>query len=110
MSVTVAKSSGFCQGVKKAVNVAMNMTEPAAVYGKLIHNEQVLEKLKEKGVDCIENLSELGDRKLIIRSHGVGKDVYDYLEKNGIDYVDCTCIFVKKFTISYMRITGKASR
>lgn len=96
MSVTVAKSSGFCQGVKKAVNVAMNMTEPAAVYGKLIHNEQVLEKLKEKGVDCIENLSELGDRKLIIRSHGVGKDVYDYLEKNGIDYVDCTCIFVKK--------------
>ena len=72
------------------------MSEPAAVYGKLIHNEQVLEKLKEKGVDCIENLSEIGDRKLIIRSHGVGKDVYDYLEKNGIDYVDCTCIFVKK--------------
>ena len=96
MPITVAKSSGFCQGVKKAVDVAMNMSEPAAVYGELIHNESVLEKLKEKGVECINDLSEINGRKLIIRSHGVGKDVYDYLEKNNVDYVDCTCVFVKK--------------
>ncbi|MDE6758554.1 MAG: 4-hydroxy-3-methylbut-2-enyl diphosphate reductase [Clostridia bacterium] len=96
MPVTVAKSSGFCQGVKKAVDVAMKIDVPAAVYGKLIHNESVLEKLKERGVECIDDLSLLGDRKLIIRSHGVGKDVYDYLEKNGIEYIDCTCVFVKK--------------
>jgi 4-hydroxy-3-methylbut-2-enyl diphosphate reductase len=96
MPITVAKSSGFCQGVKKAVDVAMNMSEPAAVYGELIHNESVLEKLREKGVECINDLSEINGRKLIIRSHGVGKDVYDYLEKNNVDYVDCTCVFVKK--------------
>lgn len=96
MPVTVAKSSGFCQGVKRAVDVAMNVDVPSAVYGKLIHNEIVLEKLKERGVECIDDLSQLGDRKLIIRSHGVGKQVYDYLEKNGIEYIDCTCVFVKK--------------
>lgn len=96
MSVTVAKSSGFCQGVRRAVDVAMNMNGPAVVYGKLIHNENVLDKLREKGVECIDDLSLVGDRKLIIRSHGVGKDVYEYLEKNNIDYVDCTCVFVKK--------------
>ncbi len=96
MPITVAKSSGFCQGVKKAVDVAMNMSEPVAVYGELIHNESVLEKLREKGVECINDLSEINGRKLIIRSHGVGKDVYDYLEKNKVDYVDCTCVFVKK--------------
>ncbi len=96
MSVVVAKSSGFCQGVKRAVNVAMNMSEPAVVYGKLIHNENVLDKLKEKGIDYIDDLKEVGDRTLIIRSHGVGKDVYDYLEKNNIRYIDCTCVFVKK--------------
>lgn len=96
MPITVAKSSGFCQGVKKAVDVAMNMSEPVAVYGELIHNESVLEKLREKGVECINDLSEINGRKLIIRSHGVGKDVYDYLEKNNVDYVDCTCVFVKK--------------
>lgn len=96
MPITVAKSSGFCQGVKKAVDVAMKMSEPAAVYGELIHNESVLEKLREKGVECINDLSEINGRKLIIRSHGVGKDVYDYLEKNNVDYVDCTCVFVKK--------------
>lgn len=96
MPITVAKSSGFCQGVKKAVDVAMNMSEPVAVYGELIHNESVLEKLREKGVECINDLSEINGRKLIIRSHGVGKDVYDYLEKNNVDYVDCTCVFFKK--------------
>ncbi|MBD5086102.1 MAG: 4-hydroxy-3-methylbut-2-enyl diphosphate reductase [Clostridiales bacterium] len=96
MPITVAKSSGFCQGVKRAVDVAMNVDVPSAVYGELIHNETVLEKLKERGVECIDDLSELGDRRLIIRSHGVGKQVYDYLDKNGIEYIDCTCVFVKK--------------
>ncbi len=96
MSVVVAKSSGFCQGVKRAVDVAMKIDVPAAVYGKLIHNETVLEKLKERGVECIDSLDNIGDRKLIVRSHGIGKEVYDYLDKNGVDYVDCTCVFVKK--------------
>lgn len=96
MSVRVAKNSGFCQGVKKAVDVAMNIDAPAYVYGELIHNEVVLKKLKERGVDTLFDLNELKGKKVIIRSHGVGKAVYDFLEKNSIEYVDCTCIFVKK--------------
>jgi len=96
MSVTVAKNSGFCQGVKKAVAVAMNIDEPAVVFGELIHNESVLKKLADKGIYCIDNLEEIDGRTLIIRSHGVGKAVYDYLEKNNIKYIDCTCVFVKK--------------
>ncbi|MDE6188713.1 MAG: 4-hydroxy-3-methylbut-2-enyl diphosphate reductase [Clostridia bacterium] len=96
MPITVAKNSGFCQGVKRAVDVAMKIDAPAAVYGKLIHNESVLEKLKDRGVECIDDLEKLDGRKLIIRSHGVGKDIYDYLDENGVDYVDCTCVFVKK--------------
>ena len=96
MSVTVAKNSGFCQGVKKAVDVALNIDTPAYVYGELIHNEVVLEKLKARGVVTVDNLNDFKGKKIIIRSHGVGKDVYDFLLNKGIEYVDCTCIFVKK--------------
>ncbi|MDE7208405.1 MAG: 4-hydroxy-3-methylbut-2-enyl diphosphate reductase [Clostridia bacterium] len=96
MSVTVAKNSGFCQGVKKAVNVAMNIDTPAYVYGELIHNEVVLDKLRARGVVTVDNLNDFKGNKIIIRSHGVGKDVYDFLQSNNIEYVDCTCVFVKK--------------
>lgn len=96
MSVKVAKNSGFCQGVKKAVDVAMNIDTPAYVYGELIHNEVVLEKLRERGVVTIDDLNDFKGKKIIIRSHGVGKQVYDYLQSNDIEYVDCTCVFVKK--------------
>ncbi|MDE5911265.1 MAG: 4-hydroxy-3-methylbut-2-enyl diphosphate reductase, partial [Clostridia bacterium] len=96
MSVTVAKNSGFCQGVKKAVNVAMNIDTPAYVYGELIHNEVVLDKLRARGVVTVDNLNDFKGNKIIIRSHGVGKDIYDFLQSNNIEYVDCTCVFVKK--------------
>ncbi|MDE6474248.1 MAG: 4-hydroxy-3-methylbut-2-enyl diphosphate reductase [Clostridia bacterium] len=96
MSVTVAKNSGFCQGVKKAVDVAMNIDTPAYVYGELIHNEVVLEKLRERGVVTVDDLKNFKGDKIIIRSHGVGKDIYEYLQSNNIQYVDCTCVFVKK--------------
>ncbi|MDE7348417.1 MAG: 4-hydroxy-3-methylbut-2-enyl diphosphate reductase, partial [Clostridia bacterium] len=56
MSVKVAKNSGFCQGVKKAVDVAMSIDTPAYGYGELIHNEVVLEKLRERGVVTLDNL------------------------------------------------------
>ena len=96
MSVTVAKNSGFCQGVKKAVDVAMNINTPAYVYGELIHNEVVLDKLRARGVVTVDNLNDFKGDKIIIRSHGVGKDIYDRLKSNNIEYVDCTCVFVKK--------------
>ena len=85
MSVTVAKNSGFCQGVKKAVDVAMNINTPAYVYGELIHNEVVLDKLRARGVVTVDNLNDFKGDKIIIRSHGVGKDIYDRLKSNNIE-------------------------
>ena len=103
MEVTVAKTAGFCFGVKRAVEKVyeqIGKTEkPIYTYGPIIHNEQVVGDLQEKGVDVIDTLEELKmirDAVVVIRSHGVGKDVYDILKENGVEIVDATCPYVKK--------------
>ena len=102
MEVTVAKTAGFCFGVKRAVEKVyeqIGKTEkPIYTYGPIIHNEQVGD-LQEKGVEVIDTLEELKtirDAVVVIRSHGVGKDVYDILKENGVEIVDATCPYVKK--------------
>ena len=103
MEVTVAKTAGFCFGVKRAVEKVyeqIGKTEkPMYTYGPIIHNEQVVGDLQEKGVEVIDTLEELKtirDAVVVIRSHGVGKDVYDILKENGVEIVDATCPYVKK--------------
>ena len=103
MKVTVAKTAGFCFGVKRAVEKVyeqIGKTEkPIYTYGPIIHNEQVVGDLQEKGVEVIDTLEELRtirDAVVVIRSHGVGKDVYDILKENGVEIVDATCPYVKK--------------
>ena len=103
MEVTVAKTAGFCFGVKRAVEKVyeqIGKTEkPIYTYGPIIHNEQVVGDLQEKGVEVIDTLEELKtirDVVVVIRSHGVGKDVYDILKENGVEIVDATCPYVKK--------------
>ena len=103
MEVTVAKTAGFCFGVKRAVEKVyeqIGKTEkPIYTYGSIIHNEQVVGDLQEKGVEVIDTLEELRtirDAVVVIRSHGVGKDVYDILKENGVEIVDATCPYVKK--------------
>ena len=103
MVVTVAKTAGFCFGVKRAVEKVyeqIGKTEkPIYTYGPIIHNEQVVGDLQEKGVEVIDTLEELKtirDAVVVIRSHGVGKDVYDILKENGVEIVDATCPYVKK--------------
>ena len=110
MEVTVAKTAGFCFGVKRAVEKVyeqIGKTEkPIYTYGPIIHNEQVVGDLQEKGVEVIDTLEELKtirDAVVVIRSHGVGKDVYDILKENGVEIVDATCPYVKKIH----RIVGK---
>ena len=104
MEVTVAKTAGFCFGVKRAVEKVyeqIGKTEkPIYTYGPIIHNQQVVGDLQEKGVEVIDTLEELRtirDAVVVIRSHGVGKDVYDILKENGVEIVDATCPYVKKF-------------
>ena len=103
MEVTVAKSAGFCFGVKRAVEQVYEQIEkgngPIYTYGPIIHNEEVVRDLEEKGVrviDTKEELSALSKGVVIIRSHGVGREIYEILEHNGITVVDATCPFVKK--------------
>ena len=104
MKVELAKTAGFCFGVKRAVDtvyeqVKLHPEEPIYTYGPIIHNEEVVCDLEQKGVRVIyseEELKELKSGIVIIRSHGVAKEVYDCLEQRGLTCVDATCPFVKK--------------
>ena len=103
MEVTVAKTAGFCFGVKRAVEKVYDQigrTEKRIyTYGPIIHNEQVVGDLREKGVEVIDSLEELKtlrDAVVVIRSHGVGKNVYEILKENDVEIVDATCPYVKK--------------
>lgn len=104
MEVIKAKSAGFCFGVKKAMEtvyqqIEANGDKPIYTFGPLIHNEEVVKELKSKGVEVIDSVEELKALKkgiVIIRSHGVSKDIYKIMEDNGITCVDATCPFVKR--------------
>ena len=87
MQVTVAKSAGFCFGVQRAVDTVYEQVEkgirPIYTYGPIIHNEVVVQDLEEKGVRVLEgkeDLEQLTEGTVIIRSHGVGKEIYDLLD------------------------------
>ena len=103
MEVIVAKTAGFCFGVKRAVEKVYEQIEKTEkqiyTYGPIIHNEEVVRDLQEKGVRVIESKEELEalrDGVVIIRSHGVGREIYEILERNGVEIVDATCPYVKK--------------
>ncbi|MBO4389625.1 MAG: 4-hydroxy-3-methylbut-2-enyl diphosphate reductase [Lachnospiraceae bacterium] len=102
-TVIVAKKSGFCFGVKRAVDqayeAAKNADRPIYTFGPIIHNEEVVNDLKSRGVNVINTLEELEaieDGVIIIRSHGVSKAIYDRIMEKGLGMVDTTCPFVKK--------------
>ena len=98
MEITVAKSAGFCFGVNRAIQACYDEIGKGKIYtyGSLIHNKEVTKDLENKGVKIIESLDGIDEGTVIIRSHGVGKFLYDEFEKKGIRYIDGTCPFVKK--------------
>ena len=104
MEVRLAKSAGFCFGVKKAMEKVYEQIENEKgqkiyTYGPIIHNEEVVKELAAKGVEVIESLEELSTKEkgiLIIRSHGVAKEVSDKMEQAGFTIIDATCPFVKR--------------
>ena len=99
-SVTVAKTAGFCFGVKRAVDRVYELIEsekgPIYTYGPIIHNEQVVEDLKKRGVDIYDQETAAPGSVVVLRSHGVGKQVYRELEEKGHTIVDATCPFVER--------------
>ena len=98
MKILIAKSGGFCRGVRKAVDTAVSVPpENTFIYGEIIHNPDVVKRIEERGIRTVESLSEIPDNSsVIIRSHGVGKSVYRYCEERGIHVIDCTCGFVRR--------------
>lgn len=113
MKVTVAKSAGFCFGVKRAVEQVYQQLEtgrkPVYTYGPIIHNDQVVGELEERGVRVIrseEELERLDAGTVIIRSHGVPRRLQEKMESRGLAVVDATCPFVKKIH----RIVEQAGR
>ena len=103
MEITVAKSAGFCFGVQRAVDSVYKELEENSgkiyTFGPIIHNEQVVEDLNKKGIeviDTVEQLKKIKEGTVVIRSHGVAKEIYDILEQQKLKMVDATCPFVKK--------------
>ena len=103
MEVVVAKTAGFCFGVERAVRKVYEQIEtgrpPIFTLGPIIHNEEVVRDLEGRGVRVLpdeESLKDLKEGTVIIRSHGVGRAVYDRIKARGLSVVDATCPFVKK--------------
>lgn len=97
--VTVAETAGFCFGVKRAVDMAFALAEggtTACTYGELIHNPQVVEELRARGVPAVTTLEECAGKTVLIRSHGVPERIYQALAEMGCPVVDATCPFVDK--------------
>ena len=98
MEIIVAQNGGFCRGVKKAVDTALAIQpENTYIYGEIIHNPDVVKQITDRGIVMVENLDEVPEgATLIIRSHGVGKAVFDECSHRNIKIVDCTCEFVRR--------------
>lgn len=104
MDVKLAKTAGFCFGVKRAVETVYEQADKGKekqiyTYGPIIHNEEVIKDMEKHGVHVLrteEELDEVSEGVIIIRSHGVPKRIYDKLEEKGLVCVDATCPFVKK--------------
>ena len=103
MNLIKAKTAGFCFGVKRAVDTVYEQVDSCKgkiyTYGPIIHNEEVVKDMENKGVVVLrseEELDSLSEGTVIIRSHGVEKRIYDKMSARGIRIVDATCPFVKK--------------
>lgn len=107
MEIIVGKDSGFCRGVENAVDIALRLGDKCCTYGKIIHNEVVLDALEKRGIKCVEKLEDVGDKTLVIRSHGVGVNFYKKLKELKINFVDATCVFVKKIHEIVFNYHGK---
>lgn len=101
MEVILAKTAGFCFGVKRAMDMVGEQIGKEHIYtfGPIIHNEEVVEDLKQKGIGVIHSLKEAADvppGTIIIRSHGIDKKTHTALLELGWNIIDATCPFVKK--------------
>lgn len=100
--IVIAKRAGFCFGVKRAMDIAFDRAREAkggvSTLGPIIHNPQVIEALKRQGIHPVD-IGDIDDQAisaLIIRTHGIPREIYDSISSRGIRIIDATCPFVKK--------------
>ncbi len=95
MKIIIAKTAGFCMGVRRAVDMVLEapgtQPEPINTYGPLIHNPQVLDLLKEKGIDSLDAIPSDGTGTTLIRAHGVPPEAQMDLEDAGFKVINATC-------------------
>ncbi len=109
MEVKLARCAGFCFGVKRAVDTVYEQLEKGKTiytYGPIVHNEEVVREQTERGVRVLEDRRALeavpavgeggAPAVVIIRAHGIPKDIYRIIEEKGLECVDATCPFVKR--------------
>ncbi|MDD2604729.1 MAG: 4-hydroxy-3-methylbut-2-enyl diphosphate reductase [Desulfobacteraceae bacterium] len=95
MRLVIAKTAGFCMGVRRAVEMVLSAPGqcqgPIYTYGPLIHNPQVLEMLREKGISVLDEIPARGTGTVLIRAHGVPPETREQLEAAGFTVIDATC-------------------
>jgi 4-hydroxy-3-methylbut-2-enyl diphosphate reductase len=99
MKINVAKSAGFCFGVKRALNIAIDTAKykkNVCMLGDIVHNEDVVKKISEAGIIKIKKLSLGKNKTLLIRAHGASKETFKKAEELGYAIVDATCLMVKE--------------
>ena len=99
MEIIIARNTGLCYGVKRALKIAQETRRRregrVSTLGDLIHNPQVIEDLRNRGIAAAGSLAKLKDGTVIVRSHGVSPEVYASLRKRNLEVVDATCPIVK---------------
>lgn len=110
MEIVVGKNAGFCGGVLNSINKAndyLKKYDKLYCLGELVHNQQVIDKLKENGLTFIESLDEVNDNSnVIVRAHGISKNIYETAQKRNINLLDLTCpkvLNIHKMVTSYQK-------
>ncbi len=99
MEIILAQHRGFCYGVTRAVQLAessLGQAPPICTLGPIIHNPQMVEHLKQNGIGKVDSLDEMTEGTIVIRSHGVGPEIYQAATDKNLTIVDATCPHVKK--------------
>lgn len=99
MPISVAPHAGFCMGVKRAVDGALQAAasgKPIVSYGALAHNPEVIAHLQKAGIQVVHQPEDAAGKVVLIRSHGVAPSVIEALSRQAIDVIDLTCPFVKR--------------
>jgi 4-hydroxy-3-methylbut-2-enyl diphosphate reductase len=99
MEIKLAKTAGFCMGVRRAVDTVLDVSQHETgkriyTYGPLIHNPQTIELLKKRGITAIKSIDEISDRNnalLVIRAHGIAPDERRKIKESGVKIIDATC-------------------